>query len=260
MTRLHARRRSGPVRLTLGAALCLAMAGCAYNPELGREQLILVDQGQLSQLAEASWRSTLQRERVSRDPAANRRVTAVAQRIVQAAGRANEPWEYVVFENDQANAFVLPGNKVGVNTGLLKLARTDGELAAVLGHEIAHTTARHAAERYSQSSLAQAGLTAANMAAGQSDARYAGQIAGLFGLGLQYGVLNPYSRRHELEADRLGLDYMARAGYRPSEAVALWRSMAARGGSGTPSLLSTHPSDEQRIQAIEAHIAANRYS
>jgi predicted Zn-dependent protease len=244
---------------TVGA-FALGLAGCAYNPELGRDQLILVDQGQLTQLAEASWRSTLARERVSRDPEANARVTRVAQRIVQAAGRGGERWEYVVFDNPSANAFVLPGNRVGVNTGLLKIARTDGELAAVLGHEIAHVTARHAAERYSQSSLAQVGQAAASVAAGQSDSRYAGQIAGLFGTGLQYGVLNPYSRRHELEADRIGLDYMARAGYRPSEAVTLWRNMAAQTGRGTPSILSTHPSDAQRIQAIEAHIAANRYA
>lgn len=247
-------------RGVIAALAASSLVACAYNEDLGRDQLLLVDQGQLSQLATTSWQQTLAKSRVSRDAAANRRVTTVAQRIVQAAGRANEPWEYVVFDNDQANAFVLPNNKVGVNTGLLKIAQTDGQLAAVLGHEIAHVSARHAAERYSQSSLAQVGMAAAQVAANQGGGQYSGQLASIFGLGVQYGVLNPYSRQHELEADRIGLDYMARAGYRPSEALTLWRAMAAQAGRGTPQILSTHPSDATRIQAIEQHIAARGYS
>ncbi len=255
-------RRTGwtAAKTLLAVAALSGTAACAYNAELGRDQLLLVDQGQLSQLAVASWQQTLARKRVSRDAAANRRVTEVARRIVQAAGRGGESWEYVVFEDAQANAFVLPNNKVGVNTGLLKVAQTDGQLAAVLGHEIAHVSARHAAERYSQSSLAQVGMAAASVAANQSGSQYSGQLASIFGMGVQYGVLNPYSRRHELEADRLGLDYMARAGYRPSEAATLWRAMAAQGGRGAPQILSTHPSDATRIQAIEQHIATRGYS
>ena len=156
---------------------------------------------------------------------------------------------------DLKNAFVLPGAHVGVTVGLMDLAANDDQLAAVIGHEAAHVVARHAAERQSQSAASRVLLAGAEAAAGESSQ---------LGRGLKaYGddasllaFLLPFSRKHELEADRLGVDYMQRAGYRPREAVALWRKMQAQGASGAPQFLSTHPSDGVRIAALEAYLSS----
>jgi len=242
----------------VGAALTLS--ACAYNEQLGRSQVLLVDDAQLAQAAASAWAQTLSQSRVSIDPALNRRVASVGQRLVQAAGVGDRQWEYRVFVNDSPNAFVLPGGRVGVNTGLFKIVRNDDQLAAVLGHEIAHSVARHAAERYSQTALAQAGLGLATSAAGRNSAALGRAVSAFGGAGAQLGYLLPFSRRHELEADRLGVDYMARAGFRPSEAVALWRNFADQRTSSAPQFLSTHPSDATRVQQLEAYIASRGYS
>ena len=244
-------------RGTLGAvvaALLLggAAGGCAYNPELGRSQVVLVDDAALAQAAASAWRQTLERGRISRNAADQTRVRSVGQRIVTAAGLGHLNWEYVVFEDPSVNAFVLPGGRMGVNTGLLRLVQNDAQLAAVIGHEVAHTAARHAAERQSTTALAQIGLGVAGAAAGDSGV---GRAIGQFGgAGAQLGFLLPFSRRHELEADRLGVDYMQRAGYDPREAVNLWRLMAQRGAQRGPEFASTHPSDATRIAQLEAYI------
>jgi predicted Zn-dependent protease len=238
-----------------------SLGACAYNEALGRSQVLLVDEGQLAQAAASAWTQTLSRERVSNDPALNRRVRDVGSRLVQAAGVGGQSWEYRVFESDQPNAFVLPGGRVGVNTGLFKVVQNDDQLAAVLGHEIAHSTLRHAAERYSQTQLAQVGLGVAQSAAGRSSPNVARAISTFGGAGAQLGYLLPFSRTHELEADRIGVDYMARAGFRPSQAVQLWRNMAAQETrSGPPQFMSTHPSDATRIQQLEAYISSRGYS
>ena len=244
--------RSAAAAALLGAGL---LAGCAYNEALGRQQVLLIGDEQLAQAGASAWQQTLATQRVSNDAAANRRVAAVGQRIVSATGVGGAGWEYRVFENNSPNAFVLPGGKVGVTTGLLRVVQNDDQLAAVIGHEVAHTAARHAAERYSQTALAQGavGLTGQVI-----ESRVLQQI---IGAGVQGAVLLPYSRQHELEADRLGVDYMVRAGYRPREAITLWRNMAAqRTGGSTPQWMSTHPSDETRIQQLEAYIASRGYS
>jgi predicted Zn-dependent protease len=134
----------------------------------------------------------------------------------------------------------------------------DDQLATVIGHEVAHTAARHAAERQSTTTLAQVGLGVAGVAAG--DGQLAQAIGQFGGAGAQLGILLPFSRRHELEADRLGVEYMQRAGFRPSEAVALWRTMAAQGGSRPPQFASTHPSEQTRIAALEAYIRERGWS
>jgi predicted Zn-dependent protease len=253
------------LKTSLAAAAVLAgsasLGACAYNEALGRSQVLLVDEGQLAQAAASAWTQTLSRQRTSSDPTLNRRVRDVGTRLVQAAGVGGQNWEYRVFESDQANAFVLPGGRVGVNTGLFKVVQNDDQLAAVLGHEIAHSTLRHAAERYSQTQLAQVGLGVAQSAAGRGSPNVARAISTFGGAGAQLGYLLPFSRTHELEADRIGVDYMARAGFRPSQAVQLWRNMAAQDGrSGPPQFMSTHPSDATRIQQLEAYIASRGYS
>ena len=237
--------------LAMAAAGAAALAACAYNEDLGRNQLLIVDDSSLTQQADAAWAETLRTKPQSRDAAQNARVRRVGDRIVQAAGLGGRTWEYAVFVDDSPNAFVLPSGKIGVTTGLLALVRNDDQLAAVLGHEVGHVVARHAAERYSNTALASVGLQAVQGVAGDY-ARAAGAIGGL---GAQYGVLLPFSRRDELEADRLGVDYMQRAGFKPAESLALWRIMAQQRQTSTPEFASTHPSDASRIAALEQYIA-----
>lgn len=245
-------------RLSLAPAAAiavLAIAGtglgaCAYNEALGRSQLLLTDNAGLTQQSTAAWQEMLRTRTQSTDAAQQQRVRRIGGRLVEAAGLAGQNWDYAVFVEDSPNAFVLPSGQIGVTTGLLGLVRNDDQLAAVIGHEIGHVVANHAAERYSSTALTQVGLQAATQVAGSR-----GEAVSAFGgLAAQYGVLLPYSRRDELEADRLGVDYMARAGWRPSEAVALWRLMAAQRQTSVPQIASTHPSDATRIQALEAYI------
>jgi predicted Zn-dependent protease len=243
-----------PILAALAAAALLG--GCAYNETLGRSQLLLVDDAALTQQADAAWAETLRTQPVSSDAAANARIRRVGDRIVQAAGLNDRRWEYALFVSESPNAFVLPSGKIGVTTGLLALVRNDDQLATVLGHEVGHVVARHAAERYSTTALTSIGLSGVQSAAGDY-----GQAAGAIGgLGAQLGLLLPFSRNHELEADRLGVDYMQRAGFRPAEAVALWRLMAAQRQSATPQFASTHPSDANRIAALESYIASRGWS
>lgn len=240
-------------------AMAAALGGCAYNESLGRNQFLLVDNSALAEASQQAWASALAKGRVSRDAAANARVRQVGGRLVAAAGLQNRSWNYVVFEDASANAFVLPGGQIGVNTGLLAMVENDDQLAAVLGHEIAHMTSNHAAERYSQQAATQLGIGVASSVLGGASSSAAQGIASLGGAGAQLGVILPFSRQHELEADRLGVDYMAAAGYRPAEALRLWTNMAAgrgSGGGGAGGLFSIHPSDQQRIGALEAHLRA----
>lgn len=245
--------RSGLIAAVLAGGV---VAGCAYNETLGRNQLVIMDDSALVQASQAAWNQTLQTQKVSNDRALNQRVRTVGNRVVQAAGLQDRNWTYAVFDDATPNAFVLPSGHMGVTTGLLRMASNDDQLATVIGHEVAHVVGRHAAERTSTSSLTQLALGALQSGAGDY-----GQAVGAFGgIGAQLGVLLPFSRKHELEADRLGVDYMVRAGYRASESISLWRAMAAaQNRSGTPEFASTHPSDQTRIAALEAYIAQRGY-
>lgn len=234
----------------LGAVMA-PVAACSYNEALGRDQLVLVDESALSQAGQQAWAQAMQSNEISRNATQNERLRRVGGRIVQAAGLSNMDWQYAVFVSEQPNAFVLPGGRMGVTTGLLTLAQNDDQLATVIGHEAAHVVARHAAERYSQTALAQTGVQIATGVSGQ----YGQAVGALGGIGAQVGVLLPFSRRHELEADRIGVDFMQRAGYRPREALTLWRIMAASGGASAPEFASTHPSDSTRITALEAYLS-----
>ena len=242
--------------VTLAAVAALTVSACAYNETLGRNQFLLVDDSALTQQSEAAWAEALRTQPTSSDAAANARVRRVGGRIVEASGLTNRSWDYAVFVSQTPNAFVLPSGKIGVTTGLLALVRNDDQLAAVIGHEVGHVVAKHAAERYSSSAATSLVLSGVQSAAGDYG-RAAGAIGGL---GAQLGVLLPFSRNHELEADRLGVDYLQRAGFRPSEAVALWRLMAAQRQGSTPEFASTHPSDASRIAALEQYIASRGWN
>ncbi|KQY99020.1 Zn-dependent protease with chaperone function [Caulobacter sp. Root1455] len=239
-----------PILPVLTAAL--ALSACAYNPELGRQQMTIVNDDSLTQAGEQAWNQALAKSKVSTDRRANARVRAVGQRVVDAAGLGQQPWDYAVFENTAPNAFVLPGGHVGVTTGLLTIVDNDDQLAAVIGHETGHVIAHHAAERQSQTVASSLLLGVLGAATGGDTAR---AISSYGGDAAKYGFLLPFSRKQELEADRLGVDFMQRAGYRPREAVVLWLHMQAQGGSSAPQFTSTHPSDATRIAALENYIA-----
>jgi predicted Zn-dependent protease len=218
--------------------------------------MAIVDDASLTQAGEQAWKQALATSKVSPDRAATARVRAVGQRVVEAAGLGGRPWDYAVFEDEAPNAFVLPGGHVGVTTGLLQAIDNDDQLAAVIGHEAGHVVAHHAAERQSQTMASNLvlGVLSATAATGSGEAARA--ISSYGKTGAKYGFLLPFSRKQELEADRLGVDFMQRAGYRPREAVVLWRHMQAQGGgSSTPRFASTHPSDAARIAALETYIA-----
>lgn len=240
--------------LAIAVLAGLLTAACETVPITGRSQLQLLGERQELQLGLTAYRDTLKKEKLSKDPRLNEMVQRVGRRIAEATGKTDYQWEFKVVENDKmVNAFCLPGGKVAVYTGILPVTRDDAGLAAVIGHEVAHAIARHGGERISQQ-LAVEGLVAGTaLAVAERDSKKANLFAGLLGAGATVGILLPYSRLQESEADRLGLIYMARAGYDPRAAVDFWRRMAgsAKGKSKPPEILSSHPADETRIRGIE---------
>jgi predicted Zn-dependent protease len=222
------------------------LAGCATSPT-GRHQLIMVPDDQMAAAGAKMYAQMKQQQAVVRDPVASSQVTCIVDALLrQLPAGMQQGWEAQVFEDKSANAFALPGKKIGVNAGMIKLAQNDAQLAAVIGHEIGHVMARHASERASMGMLSQIGQ------------EVAGQInpagAAVFGLGSQVGIMLPYSRAHEDEADVIGQNLMARAGFDPRESITLWQLMARQGGAKPPELLSTHPANSSRIAELTANL------
>lgn len=237
------------IRSVLLALGLIGLVACVTSPT-GRSQLVLMPETQLAQMGFQAFEQIKRKERIETDPAIHAYVHCVVDELTRPLGGR---WEAVVFKADQVNAFALPGGKIGVYTGLLKAARNQHQLAAVIGHEIGHVLARHSNERVSQEfAVEQAlGLIQA-IAMPQSPT---GQLLmGALGLGAQFGVLMPFSRIQEAEADVIGLELMARAGFDPREAIRLWHNMDAIGGPTPPAWLSTHPSHAARIQEIERQL------
>jgi predicted Zn-dependent protease len=242
------------------ALLGLLALACETSPT-GRSQLIVVSDDQMREMGVASFEQLKQEKPISTSSAKKAYVSCVARAVTSALGGGYQgaSWEVVLFEDESANAFALPGGKIGVFTGLLDVAKNQHQLATVLGHEVAHVTARHSAERVSQGTAAQLlaqGVSAAGLVNPASTAGQATLAA--LGLGLEYGVLKPYGRTQESEADLIGLDYMARAGFDPAESVALWQNMAAGGGAQPAEFLSTHPSHATRIADLQKRIPQAR--
>lgn len=242
------------VRVSLAFLLLVAVA-CQTAPITGRRQLMLLPEGAELQMGVDAYREVLKKSKESTDPALTAQVTRVGQRIARATGRDYQ-WEFKLLEDKQANAFCLPGGKVAVYTGILPITRDDAGLAAVLGHEVAHATARHGGERVSQNLLVQTGLAATQAALARNDPATVSAVTSLLGAGAVVGVLLPWGRTQESEADHLGLIYMAKAGYHPSAARDLWIRMdqASKGQARPPEFLSTHPSPATRVRQIEAWI------
>jgi predicted Zn-dependent protease len=238
-----------PGRLSLLAVL--AVVACTAAPHTRRSQLILVSPEQESKLGAQAFRQVLTKSRVDPRPTVIRPVQEVGGRLARAANRRDFKWEFAVIDDPkQVNAFALPGGKVAVYTGLFPVAQDTNGLAVVLGHEIAHVLARHGAERISQGLVAQAGGTLLSGLLGGGPT--ANALLAAYGLGAQVGVLLPFSRTQESEADHIGLMLMAQAGYDPRAALAFWQRMERTGGGGSPEFLSTHPSHGTREQQIQA--------
>ena len=244
------------VRVIFTAALAFA-AACATSP-LGRKQLKLVPDAQIDSMGVQAFAQLKQTTQVESSSVLNTYISCIALPLAEIAEPGSKPgdWEVVVFKNTEPNAFALPGRKIGVHTGLLAVAKTDGQLAAVLGHEVGHVLAGHGNERVSENLVVSLGLAAtAELLRGGNGAKKGGNkglLMAALGLGAQFGILLPHSRGHETEADIIGLRLMARAGFDPRESVALWRNMIqASGGRTPPEFLSTHPASESRIERLE---------
>lgn len=250
------------VRWSLGLVLAafgsLLFQGCATVPVTGRSQLRMVSAEQEMQLGLTSFEQLKKETPISKDPAANALVQKVGKRIAAAAAGdlPNAQWEFVVFESKEMNAFCLPGGKIGVYTGILPVTKDEEGLATVLGHEVAHAAAHHGSERISQAMLLEAGGQALGAGLSGYSPTTQALAAAAYGAGSQVGVLLPFSRKDESEADHIGLVYMARAGYNPEAALAFWQRFAAATSSegGPPWFLRTHPVTETRIEDIKKEL------
>ena len=244
----------------LAALLATGMftSGCSTVPITGRSQFTaLVSPEQEMTLGLTSFNEMKKGTPISNDAAANALVQKVGKRIAAIAGpdMPNAQWEFVVFASKEANAFCLPGGKVGVYTGILPITKDEAGLATVIGHEVAHAIARHGAERMSEGMLIQLGGQALGNGLANSDPRVQVLANAAYGLTTQVGRELPHSRAQESEADHIGLIYMARAGYNPEASVQFWQRFAAynqQQGGSTPAFLRTHPTDETRIKQLQA--------
>ncbi len=238
--------KAGARNLLVGLAACLT--ACATSP-LGRDQLILFPEDQVEEMGAAAFQELKANTATSDDRDANAYARCVAEAITGSSSIEGE-WEVEVFDDDQVNAFALPGGKIGVYEGLLSVAENQHQLATVIAHEISHVIAQHSNERISTQYATSTGLDLVGAVAGQ-ETPLKRTLFGLLGIGAQVGVLLPFSRSQETEADLLGLELMAKAGFDPRESVALWRNMMRSAGDSPPEFLSTHPSGETRIRALE---------
>jgi predicted Zn-dependent protease len=225
------------------------------NPETGRAARVGMSTEQEEALGFQSYREVLSQSKVIESGQQHDMVVRVASRLAPATGEAarNFKWEVSVVDSPQVNAFCLPGGKIVVYTGILPYTQNEAGLAAVLGHEMAHAVARHGSQRLLRSSLAQTAMMGAAASISLSDMDYNQRRMAMaaLGAGAAYGVILPFSREHESEADRMGLLYMARAGYDPHEAISLWQRMSQSGGQQPPEFASTHPSNASRIRELE---------
>ena len=254
MTSLHHNLLKTITTYTSLILVITALSSCATSPE-GRTQFKLIPDDQMDLMGAQSFEQIKQQTPLSKDQNINQYVLCIANKIIPQVTQNPDPkqWEVQVFDDPQANAFALPGNKIGVYTGLLEYARNQDQLAAVMGHEIAHVIAKHGNERVSSQMATQAGLEIASvMLGGTQDANNAMILAGL-GLGVQFGITLPFSRSHESEADLIGLDLMAKAGFNPEESVPLWENMS-KAGASPPEFMSTHPSGSTRIKQLKERI------
>jgi predicted Zn-dependent protease len=221
-------------------------------PEIGRVARVGLSSEQETAIGLQSYREVVSQSDLVKNGPDYDAVVRVARRLTAVVGESGRgfDWQVSVIRSDQANAFCLPGGKIVIYTGILKYTQTDAGLAAVMGHEMAHALARHGSQRILQNSVTQTVMTGASLSFSEMDWNQRRMVLAALGAGAQFGVLLPFSRKHESEADELGLIYMARAGYDPAEAIAFWQRMAGSGGNQPPEFASTHPSHGTRIEHL----------
>lgn len=244
---MTSKRKIFPAALLL---LILVVAACAKAPITNRTQIILLPRSFEMELGASAYLNILETEKISRNAHYNRVVRRVGRRIAAVSHTPDLKWQYTVFDNDQVNAFALPGGKIGVYTGMMPVAKTEAGLATVMAHEVAHATARHGGERMTLGILLEMGSAALASAMRKKDEKTTGRVLAAYGIGSALGVALPFSRKQESEADRIGLIYMAKAGYDPREAVPFWERMGAAGRGSPPEFLSTHPGYRTRIRNL----------
>ena len=222
------------------------------NPETGRSVRVALSPEQEEALGLQSYREVLSQSQTIESGPEYDMVVRVASRLAPATGDAAKDfkWHVSLIRSPQANAFCLPGGKIAVFTGILPHTKTEAGLAAVMGHEMAHAVARHGSQRLLRTTMAQTVVMGAQFSLGDMDPGQRQAVMAAIGAGAQYGVLLPFSRDHELEADQMGLLYMARGGYDPREAISFWERMSSAGGQQPPEFASTHPSHGTRIQEL----------
>lgn len=246
--------------------LILLLFACSTVPVTGRRSLNILPDSQLASLSLQQYTDVLKNSKLSNDPVKIQTVKRVGERIARATEEffrenrmegeiQNYKWEFNVIDDDKViNAWCMPGGKVAVYTGIFPIAQDDTGLAVVMGHEIAHAIAKHGNERMSQGLLAQVGAVGLQAALSSHPAETTQIFTAAYGLGANYGLILPYSRLQESEADHIGLILMAKAGYDPRKAVPFWERMNKSGGGRQPEFLSTHPAPETRIKQIESEV------
>lgn len=237
----------------------LSLTACSTS-STGRKQVSLYSDDELNHMGITSFEQMKKEIPISKDKATNDFVLCVADAITANVPKSAHQgdWEVVVFDSEQVNAFALPGGKIGVYTGILNVTENQDQLAAIMGHEVGHVLEHHSNERLSADKLSNVGLAVAAIAIGASEVENKGLwVAGL-GIGVQYGVIMPYSRSHESEADIVGQDLMARSGFDPQASVKLWQNMAKLSKSSPPEFMSTHPSNETRIKQLNNHLTVSQ--
>ncbi|MGE0225857.1 MAG: M48 family metallopeptidase [Acetobacteraceae bacterium] len=235
-------------------ALALPLAGCDRDTWLFN----IVPESQVQALGLQTWAQIRARTPLSQDQRRQGIVRSIADRLLRAEGRDPSRWEVALFASPQVNAFALPGQRIGVFEGMFRVAENPHQLAAVIGHEIGHVVAKHSQSRMNAEAWKTLGLQVINVALGLSNVRYANEIAAVLGAGAEFGLLLPYSRGQELQADRLGLFTMAAAGFDPAQAPKLWQRMDQLVPQRGPTFLATHPAPAARIEALEALVPQAR--
>jgi predicted Zn-dependent protease len=230
--------------------LFFSLVGCTSKaPFTNRSQMILISKDQELALGEKSYEDTLKKSEVITNTKESKKVKEIGQKIAKVVNRKDYKWEFNLVNNKEKNAFCLPGGKVVVYTGILSVAKNDDQLATVMSHEIAHALARHGAERMSTGMLAQGVQVLGNIVLGSQAPEYTNAFNTAYGVGAQYGVLLPYGRMQESEADEIGIHLMYKAGYNIDEALNFWKNMSS-GKKESIEFFSTHPNSSTRIADI----------
>ncbi len=252
-------------KIAIVFGILLLVVGCSKVALTGRKQLLLVSDSEVLSLSSQSYSQYMSSAKKSTNAAQTQMVNKVGRKIADAVETymlnngmeselASYAWEFNLVQDATPNAFCMPGGKIVVYEGILPYTQNEEGLAIVLGHEVAHAVARHSAEQMSRQLLANYGGQALNMATAGKSSTTQALAQQVFGLGAQYGVMLPYSRNNETEADDIGLIFAAMAGYNPQAALGFWQRMAASGGAGVPEFMSTHPSDDTRIKNLQKKI------